>query len=87
MGTFSSAHAWALWAIFAVRGKGIACVRIYEFLQSQTHANLYCAAVRGLVRRVREGTGALAGKALDAGKVVVFWIAVFAAAKFVLEAS
>ena len=46
-----------------------------------------CAAVRGLVRRVREGTGALAGKALDAGKVIVFWIAVFAAAKFVLESS
>jgi len=43
--------------------------------------------VRGLVRRVREGTGALAGKALDAGKVVVFWVAVFAAVKFVLEAS
>ena len=45
------------------------------------------AAVRGLVRRVREGTGALAGKALDAGKVVVFWVAVFAAVKFVLESS
>ena len=43
--------------------------------------------MRGLVRRVREGTGALVGKALDGGKVVVFWIAVFAAAKFVLEAS
>ncbi|KAK9839827.1 hypothetical protein WJX81_004508 [Elliptochloris bilobata] len=44
-------------------------------------------AVRGLVRRVREGTGALAGKALDAGKVAVFWVAVFAAVKFVLESS
>ena len=44
-------------------------------------------AVAGLVRRVREGTGALASKALDAGKVVVFWVAVFAAVKFVLQAS
>jgi len=43
--------------------------------------------VRGLVRRVREGTGALAGKALDAGKAVIFWVALFAAVKFVLEAS
>lgn len=43
--------------------------------------------MRGLVRRVREGTGALASKALDAGKVVVFWVAVFAAVKFVLQAS
>lgn len=43
--------------------------------------------MRGLVRRVQEGTGALAEKALDAGKVVLFWIAVFVAVKFVLQSS
>jgi hypothetical protein len=45
------------------------------------------AGVRALVRQVQEGTGRLAEKALDLGKVSLFWIAVFLAAKYVLESS
>ena len=47
--------------------------------------NVRHAGVRALVRQVQEGTGKLAEKALDLGKAGLFWIAVFVAAKYVLE--
>lgn len=43
--------------------------------------------MRALVKQVQEGTGKLAEKALDLGKIGVFWIGVFVAVKYVLEAS
>ncbi|BDA49778.1 hypothetical protein COCOBI_14-3980 [Coccomyxa sp. Obi] len=43
--------------------------------------------VRTLAKQVQEGTGKLAEKVLDLGKVGVFWIGVFIAVKFVLESS
>ena len=39
------------------------------------------------MRQVQEGTGKLAEKALDLGKISLFWIAVFVAAKYILESS
>ncbi len=45
------------------------------------------AGVRSLAKQVQVGTGKLAEKVLDLGKVGVFWIGVFIAVKFVLESS
>lgn len=45
------------------------------------------AGVRALVRQVQDGTGKLAEKALDIGKIGIFWVGVFVAVKFVLESS
>jgi len=39
------------------------------------------------VRQVQEGTGKVAEKVLDLGKLAVFWLGVFVAVKFVLESS
>jgi len=39
------------------------------------------------VKKVQEGTGKLAESALSVGKLVAFWVGVFVAVKFVLEAS
>ena len=46
-----------------------------------------CAGVRALVKQVQEGSGKLAEKVLDLGKVGVFWLGVFIAVKYVLETS
>ncbi|EIE18700.1 hypothetical protein COCSUDRAFT_45178 [Coccomyxa subellipsoidea C-169] len=43
--------------------------------------------VRALVKQVQEGSGKLAEKVLDLGKVGVFWLGVFIAVKYVLESS
>ena len=39
------------------------------------------------MRQVQDGTGKLAEKALDIGKIGIFWVGVFVAVKFVLESS
>ena len=46
-----------------------------------------CAGVRAPVKQVQEGSGKLAEKVLDLGKVGVFWFGVFIAVKYVLESS
>ena len=46
-----------------------------------------CAGARAVVKSVKEGTGRLAQRVLDIGKVGAFWIGVFVAVKFVLESS
>ncbi|CAK0783565.1 hypothetical protein CVIRNUC_006764 [Coccomyxa viridis] len=42
---------------------------------------------RAVVKSVKEGTGRLAQRVLDIGKIGAFWIGVFVAVKFVLESS
>ena len=46
-----------------------------------------CAGARAVVKSVKEGTGRLAQRVLDIGKIGAFWIGVFVAVKFVLESS
>ena len=48
---------------------------------------LVFAGARAVVKSVKEGTGRLAQRVLDIGKIGAFWIGVFVAVKFVLESS
>jgi hypothetical protein len=52
-----------------------------------THDCFKLTGARAVVKSVKEGTGRLAQRVLDIGKVGAFWIGVFIAVKFVLESS
>lgn len=52
-----------------------------------SHSCFISVGARAVVKSVKEGTGRLAQRVLDIGKIGAFWIGVFVAVKFVLESS
>ena len=83
------ATCWALIASFTLckcdpyEDEGLVVTESYE----PSHCCLVFAGARAVVKSVKEGTGRLAQRVLDIGKIGAFWIGVFVAVKFVLESS